>query len=1058
MNPLADLRRPRLSAALRRIGGALALALTADAQGGPLGGPAAEPPGMAAEPLVRHWTVSQGLPQMSVTAILQGQDRQLWMGTFGGLTSFDGTSFQTYDIASLPGLVSNRIIALSGDGGDGLWLATQAGHLMHFHQGTVLETIAPPAANLELVGMIRDQEGAFWLRERRGGLLRWVAGRWERLAPSDDLERDRRSWEWGGAIVRDLALAGDGEVWARFPGGLARYSRTGALLASLASPSPISWISPALDGQLWVGLFDGLARVSHGRIERIDVTSPLGGPVRAILAAAGQPLLVVVDAQLMALEPELAAAPLRLRVAWSVPLEDRHALRDLALDDEGNLWIGTDGGGLIRFSHSRLERPQSSNLRRSVVAMAPDGRGGALVAIACDGLVRLTAGGERVADLPPLPIESPAESCVTSLLRDRLGRTWIGAGRSLWRMDVDQRRIERTGIELVGGRAGPMAEDAQGIWASSENGVLLHLNDRGEVHEEIRLSAKVYCLRLAPDGDLWVGSRGAIYRLRQGRAEPLPGDLDLRQADVRDLLFEGPDRLWIGTYGRGLGYWNGSQAHWITTAEGLPDNSISRVLVDRERWIWTLTNSGLAVADRSRLLTTARGEANHGDFVVFGAEDGMPEGNFGSPAGFADPATDRLWFGTIDGPVRIDAAGFPFRQRVFPAAVRTALGDGETLALGDSIVVPPSVSRLEVRFRLPSFTAPERLRLRYRMRDVDVGWVEPLAPRAHYTNLPPGRHRLEVLARNEDGVWSTEPLVVPVEVVPSWTRRTALRVFAAIAAVVLLLLAHRLRVRAGERRANRLIAEVEARRAAEAETDDLRHRIEHVERISVAGELAAALAHEVRQPLSAITSAAGAAQLYLKSGPSHAAEVDSLLGEVINQSLRASAVLKGIREFLTRDEPQRAALDLSELASTLFPMLKRELVARGIESRLDLARHLPPVVADPVDLQQVLVNLILNACDALAGRPGLREVEIASFADPAGVHLRVRDSGPGVPPSVASRLFHSFVTSKPGSMGIGLAICRTLLARHGGKIELEPTATGASFLLTLPAANPGGPE
>ena len=278
-----------------------------------------------------------------------------------------------------------------------------------------------------------------------------------------------------------------------------------------------------------------------------------------------------------------------------------------------------------------------------------------------------------------------------------------------------------------------------------------------------------------------------------------------------------------------------------------------------------------------------------------------------------------------------------------------------------------------------------------------------------------------------------------------------MRTRAVAAAALLLVGAHRLRLRALRRRNRALLLEIDERQRAEGMAARLHRELEHVTRMATAGELATSLAHEVNQPLAAIVSNAQAGRRFLHLGEAGRAELEEIFGDIARQGQRASEVIQRLRVFLGKEPPHRDRLDLNEVVRQVLPLVRREIEERRIRLVLDFA-DLPLVTGDRVQLQQVAVNLIQNACEALRDWTGPRRIYLRSRLAGTRAELTVEDSGPGVAPQVAATLFDPFVTTKSGGMGMGLSICRSLVEAHGGALTHEaPAEGGARFRLELPA-------
>ena len=219
------------------------------------------------------------------------------------------------------------------------------------------------------------------------------------------------------------------------------------------------------------------------------------------------------------------------------------------------------------------------------------------------------------------------------------------------------------------------------------------------------------------------------------------------------------------------------------------------------------------------------------------------------------------------------------------------------------------------------------------------------------------------------------------------------------------------------------------------------------------GELAAAIAHEVNQPLTAIITNGNFCLRRLADATPDPDQLQAAITEIVNDGERASAIISRIRGVLTRRAPQRTELSVNQVIQEVTHLVGHELSRHRVSWSTDLAADLPRVRGDAVQLQQVLINLILNAVEAMkvsAERP--RKILVRSARNADDVLVQVRDSGPGIEPEVATLIFEPFFTTKAEGTGMGLSISRSIVQSHGGELMLIPSPLGALFQLTLPGA------
>jgi len=247
--------------------------------------------------------------------------------------------------------------------------------------------------------------------------------------------------------------------------------------------------------------------------------------------------------------------------------------------------------------------------------------------------------------------------------------------------------------------------------------------------------------------------------------------------------------------------------------------------------------------------------------------------------------------------------------------------------------------------------------------------------------------------------------------------------------------------------------DVTERRRAEEE----RQALAHANRVATMGQLTASIAHEVKQPIAATVVNAQAALRWLGAQPPELEEVRQALERVAGDGLRASEVIDRIRALVEKAPPRKEALALNEVICEVIVLLHGEVVKHGIAVQTQLAEGLPRIQGDRVQLQQVILNLILNAIEAMRGvGEGARELRVSTVkADAGGVLVAVRDTGPGLDPVKLERLFEAFYTTKPGGLGMGLSICRSIVEAHGGQLWADVnTPQGAVLQFVVPRGAP----
>ncbi|HKD11606.1 MAG TPA: MASE1 domain-containing protein [Thermoanaerobaculia bacterium] len=248
--------------------------------------------------------------------------------------------------------------------------------------------------------------------------------------------------------------------------------------------------------------------------------------------------------------------------------------------------------------------------------------------------------------------------------------------------------------------------------------------------------------------------------------------------------------------------------------------------------------------------------------------------------------------------------------------------------------------------------------------------------------------------------------------------------------------------------------DVTQRKTAELEAQEQRRELTHLARVSALGELSGALAHELNQPLASILSNAQAARLLIGRESPDLAEIGKILDDIAAEDRRAGDTIRHLRKLLRRGAPHLQTVNLNTSVAEILSLMRGDLITRNVAVRTSLAPGLPPVQADPIEVQQVLLNLILNACDAMGeNRSDDRVLTLITCEYSSSVVVSVSDVGPGIPGDCMGSLFRPFFTTKADGLGMGLAICQSIAAGIGGRLWAENNPDrGSTFRLAVPLA------
>jgi C4-dicarboxylate-specific signal transduction histidine kinase len=254
-----------------------------------------------------------------------------------------------------------------------------------------------------------------------------------------------------------------------------------------------------------------------------------------------------------------------------------------------------------------------------------------------------------------------------------------------------------------------------------------------------------------------------------------------------------------------------------------------------------------------------------------------------------------------------------------------------------------------------------------------------------------------------------------------------------------------------------LMRDVTDWKRVEMELQRQRDELAHVTRVATLGEMAASMVHELNQPLAAILNNAQAAEMLLEKAPPDLQEVKEALKDIVSDNLRARDVIRRLRAYVVKGDVKSEPIQINELVKNVLFLVRNDANLHKLKITTNLAPELPEAQGDPVQLQQVLINLILNGVQAMNAMPSTGELIIStSLVDKGEMKVSVTDSGPGIDEEFAERIFDAFFTTKREGMGMGLSICRSILNAHGGRIWMQPRAEGGTiFSFSLPIKERG---
>lgn len=779
-----------------------------------LPGPASGAP--APQPYrIDAWQVDDGLPQSSVTSIVQTHDGYLWFGTFGGLVRFDGVQFKVFTPNNAPSLPSSRILGLFEDRQGALWIGTEEGHLVRYAEGK-FQVCSPPGW-AKLAGYIQSfaegDDGKVWLISPEKELIRFPQDQFALAATNSELlgtkinflagdsqgqiwtasDKEIGVWEdsdFTRIIERvpstefsPVVLAGSpaGGCWVAADGRLRKFTQSGCVADYGAYPWSKGNVVCLVEdhrGQVWVGTYGSgvYCYGTNGITRHFSVEDGLQGSF----------------------------------------------IRSLCEDREGNLWVGMEGEGLARIKPVVFRSyGRKQGLSGDCVSSVCEGPEGELwFGTVADGVNRLKDGIiNYYGTAQGLP-----NDYVHSVFYDRNHTLWVGTwGGGLCRM-VGNIFVPFANPGECSGIICALYEDSKGnLWVGQQRPEpeIVQLRDGKPV--VTRLQSKiagtdVRTVREDREGNLWIGTQGdGLYRIKDGEQTHFGRRDGLSNESIRSLHADDEGTLWIGTLGGGLNWFKDGKFTSFTTKDGLANDSLGFITEDGRGNLWCGSLGGVFRVSKEELNRFARGESRSIRCFPYTESDGLPsrECTGGCQPSGCKTRDGRLWFPTVRGLAVVDPENIPVNRLPPPVAIEEVVGEGKVrttvsgvssaaqtgepraVAAGRSAALkfPPGTERLEFHYTGLSLTAPMQMRFKYKLEGLEEDWVEA-GPRrtANYSHLQPGNYRFCVQACNNDGVWNEQGAALALILLPHFWQTWWFRILCAAAVMLVFVAAYETRV------------------------------------------------------------------------------------------------------------------------------------------------------------------------------------------------------------------------------------------------------------------------
>ncbi len=1019
---------------------------------------------------VTYWTSEQGLPQNTVTCLLQSRNGYLWFGTRYGLVRYDGLRFTSYltELAELDAQAAN-VSSLAEDTRGRLWMQSNS-RLVLLEEGRfrlVSLEGTPFAGSLRCLCASRD--GSLWVGRRRG-IFQLAEGAVRREFSFRALTGSDRSEDVGE--VQELFEDSQQRLWVSvYDSGVRQRTwhridpRSGASesLASVIhlSEPDIGALAEDERGRLWIERPGELLFWENGQLSRFAAAEPWGKTPTSRMTAdrRGQVWLIAGPAGRL----HRFADGRFTRYGMADGLSVDEDLRCVLPDREGNIWLGTGSGGLNRFQpRPMLAMLSDTRSMMDEVYSVTSAKGDRVWLATSYGLLKYEGGGFVAYTNPAARHPDGWFFKVRPALEDRSGIVWMGLdGTGLTALrDGKFERVDTPNLAGIGKRfVFSLLEDRSGtLWAATRRGLMQGREGRFRLWTTgDGLSDEfVFGLAEGPDGAIWAGTeRGGVNRFKDGRFRTYTTRDGLLNNRAWPLRAEPDGSVWVGTP-VGLNRIRGDQVRSVTMRQGLFDNLAYCLLEDQRGNYWAMCNRGLWRVGKRNLHTAADDPSSHVFCVSYGEADGMAsqEGNGDQQPNAVALPNGEMWFPTTRGvvvvnpeklrdnfvaprmaieEVRVDdqevfrdggyAPGATFqRARGGPRPAKAADASGRLW------LAPGRARVLEIRYTANTFIDPEKARFRFRLDGHDADWREAGARRvAFYTSLHPGAYRFRVEACNRDGCWSEQPAEFRFLLAPHFYQTWTFWGLCALGAAGIGLALHLRRIRWRRR-----LQRVEQERALEEER----------------GRIAKDLHDDLGANLTGMALEIELARRELGQPEALRDHLQALAG-----SMRG--LVDRMRETVWTVNPKCDTIE--SFCSYVGQYAETYLAAAGLRCRLDLPEEVPARVL-AAEARHHLLLAVKEALTNAVKHAGATEVRVAIKLTDGHLVVSVTDNGQGfasnkpvaaMPPQDAP----ACVGRGLAGSGQGLENMRQRLGALRGELILnDVNGAGAQVILRVPLA------
>lgn len=975
--------------------------------------------------VLKQWNAEDGLISNNLTALNTDKDGFLWITCFNGVLKFDGSSFQLYDTETLGFLNSNAFMDLINARDTTIWFATQASGIVLYRHGN----FQYPEFNQDLPKSIRnihiDRNNTVWVGSNNSGLY---------YIRNNEVFHDENPLV-ANVTIMDIASDDQGRIYvATYKNGLIvidnniyrHYGTEDGLYSN-----DINTLFYTHDNLLYVGTTLGLNLLKDNMISRepyFDETE-----INTMTEDGYGSIWIATEIGLGRINKLYNTYEL-FTTHDGLPTRQ---ISDLVFDHEGNLWLSTKKGGIVRLKHSNFVNfSEMDGLALDQVNIIEEKEPGVFYVGSDDGAINIISNNKIFDFKISTDLKQNGIRDICFVNKDEL---WIGSYSGiLIKQDQKERLLTRKN-GLPGHDVRRIRKDSQGnIWVATRSAGLFKFRKDSLLETYNKNNGLggnyILCIHEDRDRNIWVGTNGGGL----GKIDPF-GKVQIFTIndDPSGILFfnvvsDRENVKWLAT-NVGIFRFDDRKFLEIMLNSASQNDTFFDIVFDDEDGIWVTSNIGLYRLKKEDVMNFVAGNLEAVPTTVFDHNDGLRNKECTGATRSLKASDGKIWIPTLGGVATIDPSNVNVNKTIPPVYITDFLTDrsgefiSETLSSGNLVLEPGNV-RYRIKFTALSYQAPNKVRFRYKLDDIDNDWIETINIReVQYTNLSPGRYNFHVIASNNDNYWNEQGASFSFRIKPFFYQRPEIYIIGIFILMAIAWIGYKKRIHIIENR-NRELKKVN----------------EELDKFVYSAS------HDLKAPLNSVLGliniakkdgASGNMPLYLDLIEKSIKRLEQFISDIIDYSRNSSVSVK-ISKINFEEIVNRGLEEIKYMDEKGY--IKKEISIKGVGE----------FYSDERRISVILNNLLSNAMKYHDKRKDKKYIKIIVNYAPSKTEIIVEDNGLGILVEHQKKIYNMFYRANEESKGSGLGLYivkETLNKIHGEILLTSKPGEGSRFLLSLPS-------